>query len=305
MRFGQSKRAQRPIIAKQEDPALREMELMNQFFERVGSSLLGEKRYRAAARCMERLDPRYRASMRRLRAFHKVHRGKRCFVLGNGPSLKRTDLSLLAGEFSFATNRIYLGFDESAFRPSYYVCCNELVVEQCASEIAQLEMPKFIAWHNRELIEYTRDMVFLWTRSGLRSWFYTDLAEGCWEGSTVTMVCLQLAYYMGFSEVVLVGVDHSYQFEGRPHEAVVSQGDDPNHFNANYFGKGFKWHLPDLQGSELSYRVARHMFELDGRRIVDATIGGKLQVFEKVDYYGLFGDERMGRTISAPNSAAA
>jgi hypothetical protein len=280
------------------------MELMKQFLDRVGLSLLGEKRYRAATRWIERQEPRYRASMRRLRQYHNIHHGKRCFVLGNGPSLKQTDLSLLEGEFSFATNRIYLGFDKSPFRPSYYVCCNELVVEQCAREIAQLAMPKFIAWHNRDLIEFTRDMVFLWTRSGLRSWFFTDLTEGCWEGSTVTMACLQLAYYMGFSEVVMVGVDHSYQFEGRPHEQVTSQGDDPNHFSSNYFGRGFRWHLPDLQGSELSYRVAKHMFELDGRRVVDATIGGILQVFEKVDYYGLFGDARMGRAISAPNVAA-
>jgi hypothetical protein len=278
---------------------------MRHFIETIGRAVLGEKRGRALGRWIEHQDWRYRESMRRLSRYRDVHRGQRCFIVGNGPSLKRTDLSLIAGEKSFGTNRIYLAFDELVFRPSYYVCSNELVVEQCAADIAKLSMPKFIGWHNRELLEFTDDLTFLWTRCGLRSWFFTDLTEGCWEGSTVTMVCIQLAYYMGFSEVVLVGVDHSYEYQGRPHEAVVSQGDDPNHFNTNYFGKGFRWHLPDLAGSELSYRVAKHMFEQDGRRIVDATIGGKLEVFEKVDYYGLFGDERMGRTISFPNSAAA
>ena len=131
-------------------------------------------------------------------------------------------------------------------------------------------------------------MIFLWTRCGLRSWFFTDLTEGCWEGSTVTMVAIQLAYYMGFSEVILAGVDHSYQFSGNPHAEVTSAGDDPNHFASNYFGKGFRWHLPDLEGSELSYRVANFMFRQAGRRIVDATIGGKLQVFPKVEYDSLF-----------------
>ena len=63
---------------------------------------------------------------------------------------------------------------------------------------------------------------------------------------------------------------------------------DPNHFAANYFGKGFRWHLPDLEGSELSYRVANFMFKQSGRRIVDATVGGKLQVFPKVRYEDLF-----------------
>jgi len=254
----------------------------------MASGLLGEKRGKEIARWIEHRDPRYRESMRRLRAFHNVHAGQRCFIIGNGPSLKLTDLSLLKDEFTFGTNRIYLMFDELNFRPSFYVCSNDLVVEQCAKDIEKLPMPKFIGWHNRDLIRFTNEMAFLWTRCGLRSWFFTDLTEGCWEGSTVTMVCIQLAYYMGFSEVVLVGVDHSYQFEGAPHAEVTSQGDDPNHFAANYFGKGFRWHLPDLEGSELSYRVANYMFKQSGRRIVDATVGGKLQVFPKVEYTSLF-----------------
>ena len=182
--------------------------------------------------------------------------------------------------------------DKLNFTPSYYVCSNDLVAQQCADDIARLDMPKFIGWHNRDAITFTSDVTFLHTRNGLRSWFYTDLTEGCWEGSTVTMVAIQLAYYMGFSEVVLVGVDHSYQYQGDPHAPVVSEGADPNHFDANYFGKGFKWHLPDLKGSEMSYTVAKYMFEQSGRRIVDATVGGKLKVFDKVDYASLFQPKR-------------
>ena len=99
---------------------------------------------------------------------------------------------------------------------------------------------------------------------------------------------MQLAYHMGFSEVILLGVDHSFTMQGKPHTAVVSEGDDPNHFAPNYFGKGFKWQLPDLETSEIAYRMAKQAFESDGRRIVDATIGGKLTVFPKVDYETLF-----------------
>ena len=93
---------------------------------------------------------------------------------------------------------------------------------------------------------------------------------------------------MGFSQVILIGVDHSYQFTGTPHAQATSSGDDPNHFAGNYFGKGFRWHLPDLEGSELSYRVANFMFKQRGREILDATIGGKLEVFRKVEYASLF-----------------
>ena len=252
------------------------------------AQVIGQKAQRSLFRRVELQHPKYRTSMRRLGQYHNKHAGKRCFILGNGPSLRDTDLSLLKNEVTFGTNRIYMNFDNMGFETTYHVVVNELVVEQCAKDIAQLRMPKFVGWHCRDLIDFKPNMQFLHTRGGLRSWFFTDLTEGCWEGNTVTMVALQLAYYMGFSEAILVGVDHSYQFTGKPHAASVSTGDDPNHFNPNYFGLGFRWHLPDLEGSEMSYRVADFVYRQNGRRVIDATVGGKLQIFPKVSYPTLF-----------------
>ncbi len=99
---------------------------------------------------------------------------------------------------------------------------------------------------------------------------------------------MQIAYYMGFEKVILIGVDHSFETKGKPHTMVVSEGDDPNHFDPCYFGKGFRWQLPDLRTSELAYRIAKYHFENAEREILDATVDGKLQVFPKVDYYQLF-----------------
>jgi hypothetical protein len=99
---------------------------------------------------------------------------------------------------------------------------------------------------------------------------------------------MQIAYYLGFGKVILIGVDHSFATKGSPNTQVVSQSDDPNHFDPQYFGKGFRWQLPDLENSELAYRIAKCQFERDNREIVDATIGGRLQVFPKVDYRTLF-----------------
>ncbi len=39
---------------------------------------------------------------------HNIHHGQRCFIIGNGPSLQRTDLTKLKDEFTFGMNRIYL-----------------------------------------------------------------------------------------------------------------------------------------------------------------------------------------------------
>ena len=69
---------------------------------------------------------------------------------------------------------------------------------------------------------------------------------------------------------------------------MVSGGDDPNHFSPAYFGKGFRWQLPDLETSEQGYRLARQAYEADGRQVLDATVGGKLAIFPKVPYDSLF-----------------
>jgi hypothetical protein len=63
---------------------------------------------------------------------------------------------------------------------------------------------------------------------------------------------------------------------------------DQSHFHPQYFPKGAKWQLPDLLRSEIDFSLAKNAFETDGRKIYDATIGGKCEVFEKVDYSSFF-----------------
>jgi hypothetical protein len=113
--------------------------------------------------------------------------------------------------------------------------------------------------------------------------FGTDPTKPLVYGHTVTYVAMQLAYYMGFKRVFLIGVDHSFAQKGNPNEMQTMEHDDPNHFHPDYF-KGHRWQLADLDGSELSYQTARLLFNRDERLIFDATVGGKLEVFPKISY---------------------
>jgi hypothetical protein len=256
--------------------------------------LISEVRYslQRAAQCpMATLHPWRRASIQRLLALKDMHKGQRCFVIGNGPSLKHTDITRLNNEFTFGMNRIYLAFPDWGFQTSYLVSVNNLVNEQCFQDFQALQMPKFFSWRSRKLLfpqglpdENTH---FLFTTyTGPK--FAHDASGRLWEGATVTYVCLQLAFHMGFKEVILIGVDHSFASDGKPNTTVVSAGDDPNHFDPRYFGKGFRWQLPDLDTSEQGYLMARAAFEAAGRRVIDATIGGQLTIFPKVSYDDLF-----------------
>ena len=237
------------------------------------------------------LHPWRRESIRHLAALKDGHKGQRAFIIGNGPSLKQTDLTKLRNEFTFGMNRIYLMFPELGFTTSCLVSINDLVIEQCAQEMAALDLPKFLAWRShRYFPSYLQPAnlpTFLYTTyTGAR--FASDVRGRVWESATVTNVALQLAFHMGFSQIILIGVDHNFASKGDANKTVVSEGEDPNHFSSAYFGKGFRWQLPDLEAWDDSYKLARQVYESSGRQVLDATVGGKLTVFPKVNYLSLF-----------------
>ncbi len=233
--------------------------------------------------------PWRRESMERLAALKDIHKGKRAFIIGNGPSLKKTDLSKLKGEFTFGLNRIYLMFPALGFGTTYYVSVNELVIEQCTRDISSLSMPKFLSWRSHRFFpDGPLPATFLYTTYD-NPGFARDVRGRVWESATVTYVALQLAYHMGFEQVILVGVDHNGSVPGKANSTVVLKGDDPNHFDPRYFGGGFRWQLPDFETSEIGYKLARQVYEAAGRKVMDATIEGKLTVFPKVEFESLFG----------------
>ena len=237
------------------------------------------------------LHPWRRESIKRLAALKDIHKGKRAFVIGNGPSLKQTDLSKLKNEITFGMNRIYLAFPDWGFTTTYICVTNELVVGQFVDDINALPIPRFIAWHTRRhfpaqmpLIQLPTFVYTSYTGPG----FSSDVRGRVWEGATVTNLALQLAFHMGVEKAILIGVDHNFTSKGEANKKVVSEGDDPNHFMPNYFGRGIKWQLPDLDTSEIGYRLARDAYRKAGREVVDATVDGQLTIFPKVDYNTLF-----------------
>ena len=238
-----------------------------------------------------RLHPWRSDSIQKIDTLRNKYEGERCFIIGNGPSLKDTDVSKLKDEFTFGMNRIYLGFPDWGFQTSFLVCVNSLVIEQVYKEFQTLEMPKFFSWRSRKLLYPTGkpdiNTHFLFT-TYTGPTFARNASKRLWEGATVTYVCLQLAFHMGFKTAVLIGVDHSFAVDGKPNTTVVSQGDDQSHFDPSYFGKGFKWQLPDLATSKQSYGLARKAYTDAGREVLDATVGGKLMIFPKVRYESLF-----------------
>ena len=239
---------------------------------------------------------------RLLLSFRNKHRGERAFIMGNGPSLNKCDLTLLKNEVTFGVNSIFLNEERMGFRPTYYVVEDFFVAEDRAPQINAFGGPqKFFGNYLDYCLWGCPDSVWLNVIINYKDYpgfphFSTNAARRLWVGGTVTYLCLQLAYYMGFSEVNLIGFDHNYVI---PKDAVITnkratgfdvlaKSDDPNHFHPDYFGKGYRWHDPRTDRMEQAYVSARQTFESNGRKIRNATIGGRLEIFERVDYASLF-----------------
>jgi hypothetical protein len=230
-------------------------------------------------------DPLYREwyfkHSKRLLKFKDLHRGEDCFIIGNGPSLNKMDLKPLKNYHTFGLNKIYLMFEKIDLNLSYHVAVNRLVIEQSVNEFEALACPSFLSFRAARDIVRQLDHIYMIETGGVPHMFQGDIARKIFEGYTVTFIALQIAYYMGFQNCYLIGVDHNFKAVGNPNEIQLLTGEDRNHFDARYFLNN-KWQLPDLEGSELSYHLAKFHFERSGRIIYDATVGGKLQIFPKI-----------------------
>lgn len=232
--------------------------------------------------------------------FRDIHLGQRCFILGCGPSLKQHDPSWLVDEYTFGMNGIFLLRDWLGFEPTYYAVEDNLFHEDRFHDIKDFVRasacfyPLQFECHgfNRSN-HYYYGGIYDFDEVDDPDWpsFSDDATRLLFSGGTATYICLQLAYFMGFEEVVLLGMDHSYTVP----KGIIVRGDewtstraDPNHFHPDYLGPGYRCRSPRTDRMEKAYLEARRVFERDGRRILNASVGGKLEVFERVDYESLF-----------------
>lgn len=218
-----------------------------------------------------------------LTSYKDLHKGEHCYLVANGPSLKNMDLSFLENSISFGLNRIYLAYDDMGFKNDYLVSINGLVLSQFNDEIQGLTIPKFLNWESKSSFKADDSIHYIY-KSFTGKNFGRDISKSLNPAATVTYAALQIIFYMGFSEVIIIGMDHNFETKkkNRPNETEVRDEEvDNNHFHPNYFPKGSKWQTPDLISSEYFYKMAKKEFEKDGRKIVDCTVNGKCNIFEK------------------------
>ena len=236
-----------------------------------------------------------------IKTFKGKYKGKRCFIIGNGPSLTGEDLELLKGEISFACNRIYNIFDKTTWRPDYWMCAD---VECTADEIENIkalkgpvkflrdvslkkykikpedEIHKFIIY-DRFVIDRTK-----FVKENISTECDKYFSHSC----TVTCMEIEFAIYMGFKEIYLLGVDHNYPISIDKNGKKTIDNTVVSHF-AGGGSKTAALHYIYLAIATQCYQVYKDYADAHGIHIYNATRGGKLEVFERVKLEDVVGQK--------------
>ena len=234
---------------------------------------------------------------KRLLPFKNKHKGERCFIIGNGPSLRAEDLDKLKNEVTFASNKIYLMFDKTEWRPNYYVITDTEVLESNQNEINRtIKCPIFFSLNSlTDFNSFTIKNGLFYQSLGNSLWFPPDNRsilfsnEGfiIYWGATVTYECIQIASFMGFKEMYLLGMDHNFNTVVTDAGELRMNAKVINHFEKRYSDtKVFKPQFIDTVNA--AFRSAEKYSRENGFRIFNATRGGKLEIFERVDFDKLF-----------------
>ncbi len=241
--------------------------------------------------------------------------GERVFVVGNGPSLSRTPLDLLIGEYSIAMNRISLIYDKTHWRPSIFMCTTTNIArEEWRQDILKtidLGITSFV-WEKLESFVGERENVHYIncthgsevTDIPLLDWWSYDISERVCKFGTSMLVALQIVVYLGFEEIYILGADLGFSKSfpqillkknriikilkavgvNRQKQETLYQRFDKNHFSSKYGTPGIPPHILN-RNMIAAHRLVKAASEKVGVKIYNATPGGNLEVYPRVNIF--------------------
>lgn len=222
------------------------------------------------------------------------HAGERCFLVGTGPSLKQTDLTLLKDEWVMACNGAFL---LKELHIDYFITVSHYFYKSHLEEMRALRCKqRFLPYYLKDL---DSEQETSWlnsiekpdyaSHSALSPYSFSfDPSHYIYLGGTVIFPALQILHFLGFSEVYLLGVDHNYGIPEDDKNNVIVSSDHLNaHFTDNYYTQATQVHV-DFPAMNRGYTLARDVFRKSDKVLKNATPGTKLDIIDKVNYTSLF-----------------
>lgn len=229
--------------------------------------------------------------LKKIRSLKGAFDGKRCFIIGAGPSLTVDDLEKLKNEYTFGTNRIYELFDQTDWRPTFYVNQDAELIKKFSERIKEVPSQyMFLPIDFKDLFDDDRIHYFVLKHKDYypnKAPFSKDISKHLSQGFTVTYGAIQIAAYLGFQEMYLIGVDHNYSIIRDAEGHIIKNMTDSN------YPKGMqdlinKGNLPRVVETTIAYETAESISRQLKFRIYNATRGGKLEAFERVELDDIF-----------------
>lgn len=206
-------------------------------------------------------------------------------IAGNGPSLRESlgDLAGVGSQTRLITSN-FAALETSLMQSSHvHTVVNYLVAEQAAGlinllpERVNVVVPFWLSY----CIRPRPNVFFTETTADVR--FSTDISKEVSWVHTVSFYAMQLGHGLSAGDVGLVGFDHSYNQPAVVEGAeLLDIGPDTNHFRADYFS-GRRWQAADTDMMETVYRLAADAYVAKGRRLVNCTVGGHLELFSRCE----------------------
>jgi hypothetical protein len=241
--------------------------------------------------------------MNNIKHLKGIGKGKRIFLVGNGPSLNKMDLDKLVGEDSIAMNRIELIYPKTKWRPTYYIFCSSncgdsrwgkkwsksIIKASTEPNTQPLIWDRFKSTiENKSEDKLPEDTTYLKSFSenpiGNDNCFSTNAEERLDKSGTSMNVALQLAYYMEYDEVYIIGCDSNWKTATN---TLNTKEGDINHFHPDYhahIGDGNRefWRM------NTTHKTAKKFFDKRGTKIMNAGVNSAIDAYEKVDFNSLF-----------------
>lgn len=236
-------------------------------------------------------------NIKRISLLKNKYQGMQCFIIGNGPSLLSEDLERLKDQYTFASNKIYLMFDKTSWRPDFYGGIDSSTVNR-----DNIEKVKEISCKNMFLLDkcqYEREIYNLNNVFYLKGNEQFDRNKPKFDYDItkpmyflgITFTLIEIAIYMGFKKIYLLGVDMTYATP----EEIKNNDTSKYAFCKEYINeedlKQQKALLKNNYNYEADMKLVRKAYEIQqkdsekmGVKIYNCTRGGKLEAFERADF---------------------
>lgn len=227
-------------------------------------------------------------------------RGK-LYIIGNGPSLNKTPLYLLKGKSTLCFNHFHIMEERINWKPTMFMCSDYLVIKDLLEEGFDMTadcQACFLPKIHQQGVRFDKlvppsEKIFWLRLKGTGG--YSNQMPDVYGSGSVVYPAIQVANFLGFDEIVLLGVDMNYKIQETAlqkskyyeKEVVAAQDDDPNHFDSRYFGKGKSFHQPKadiMQAQRDSFDYIGRNQRKYGTNIINAGYDSKVESFPKVDF---------------------